>query len=186
MLACFYVLVVGAFSRTLSLKTLFAAFRKAALFASGIMALFGIIGIFTWFVAVERVAVNLSYFIATLNMSPVVFLLLVNIFLLIIGMVMDAIPVITIFMPVMMPIAMTLGIDPIHFGVVVVVNLMIGLTTPPAGGLLYVEMKISGVPFDRLVRASIPFIGAMLVVLFLITYVPSLITFLPNRFFGGF
>ena len=89
----------------------------------------------------------------------------------------------TIFVPVLLPIAEGLGIDPVHFGVVVVVNLMIGLLTPPVGGLLFVESKLSGVSFDRLSKAALPFLGALLVILLLITYVPQLVTFVPGLFF---
>jgi tripartite ATP-independent transporter DctM subunit len=185
MLACFYVVLVGFFIyRTLSGKMFFEGLCKSTLFASTIMALFGIVGIFTWFIAVEKVAANLSAYIVGMNLSPVIFLLFVNIFLLFIGMIMDAIPAMTIFMPVMMPIAMGLGIDPTHFGIVVVVNLMLGLLTPPVGGLLYVEQKISGVSFNRLSMSVLPFVGAMIFVLLIITYIPELVTVLPNMIFG--
>jgi len=84
-----------------------------------------------------------------------------------------------------MPIAVSLGIDPIHFGVLVVVNLSIGLCTPPVGGLLFVVQKISGVPIDRMVKQVIPFVGAMIVVLMIVTYIPQVTLFLPNLIFGG-
>jgi len=108
-----------------------------------------------------------------------------NILLLIVGMLMDAIPAITILMPVLMPVATSMGIDPIHFGVIVVVNLMIGLITPPVGALLYVETKISGVPFGKLTHAVRNYIIAFIVVIFIVTYVPSLVTAIPNMLMGG-
>ncbi|MCL2617890.1 MAG: TRAP transporter large permease [Defluviitaleaceae bacterium] len=185
-LACSFVMFVGFFiTRTLSPRKLLQAFKKAILFASAIMALFGVLGTFTFFMAVERVDVMLSNFIFGMEMSPWMFLLMVNIFFLVIGMIMDALPLMTIFMPVFMPVAMSLGIDPIHFGVLVVVNLSIGLCTPPIGGLLFVVQKISGVPIDRIVKQTIPFVAAMLVVLIIITYIPQVTLFLPNLIFGG-
>jgi TRAP-type C4-dicarboxylate transport system permease large subunit len=96
---------------------------------------------------------------------------------------MDAIPAMLIFFPVLLPVAKGLGIDPIHFGVVVVLNLMIGLLTPPVGGLLFLEAKIADIPFEALVRAVGPYLVALLAVLALITYIPSLVTFVPNLVF---
>ena len=106
------------------------------------------------------------------------------VFFLIVGMPMDAVPAILIFLPILLPVATDLGIDPIHFSVLVVVNLMMGLLTWPVGALLYVVTKMSGVPFGRLSIAVIPFFGAMLVVLLILALVPSLVTWLPNLVFG--
>jgi TRAP-type C4-dicarboxylate transport system permease large subunit len=96
---------------------------------------------------------------------------------------MDAIPGMLIFFPVIQPVAMQMGIDPIHLGVVVVLNLMIGLLTPPIGGLLFLETKVANVPFDRLSRAVTPYTAALLAVLVLVTYIPQLVTFVPGLFF---
>ncbi len=185
-LACAYVMVVGVFVyHTLSLSVLIDAFKKATAFASSLMVLFGVVGIFSWFVAVEELPAKLYEIITMLNLSPMVFLLGVNILLLLIGMIMDAIPAMSIFMPVLMPIAIEMGIDPIHFGVIVVVNLMLGLITPPVGALLYVECKISGVPFGRLSKQVVPFIVGFIIVLLLVTYLPQLSLMLPNAVMGG-
>lgn len=185
-LASAYVLLVGALVyKTLTIKILIDAFKKATAFASSLMALFGIVGIFSWFVAVEQLPQKLYMIITEQHLSPWVFLLGVNILLLLIGMIMDAVPAMTIFMPVLMPIAVEMGIDPIHFGVVVVVNLMMGLITPPVGALLYVECKISGIPFGRLSREVVPFISAFILVLLVVTYAPQLSLFLPNALMGG-
>jgi len=186
MLASAYVFVIGVFFyRTISFKTLVEVFKKTILIASTIMFLFGISGIFRWFIAVEGFSKSLFNIIISMNLSPVLFLLSVNLFLLFIGMIMDAIPAMTIFIPMLLPIAVGLGIDPIHFGIIVVVNLMIGLLTPPVGGLLYLESKISGVPFGRLSKAIIPFILAFIACLLIITYVPAISTALPNLIMGG-
>jgi TRAP-type C4-dicarboxylate transport system permease large subunit len=96
---------------------------------------------------------------------------------------MDAVPAMLIFFPVLLPIAIRLGIDPTHFGVVVVLNLMIGLLTPPVGALLFLVTKIAEIPFEELVRAVVPYLAALLIVLGLITYVPALVTFIPNLVF---
>ena len=96
---------------------------------------------------------------------------------------MDAVPAMLIFFPVLLPVAKGLGIDPIHFGVVVVLNLVIGLLTPPVGALLFLQARIADIPFEVLVRAIGPYLVALLVVLGLITYIPPLVTFIPNLVF---
>lgn len=185
MLASAYVLLVGVLVyHTLTIPVLIDAFKKATAFASSLMALFGVVGIFSWFIAVEEIPDKLFALIAQMNLSPVLFLLGVNILLLLVGMIMDAVPAMTIFMPVLMPIAVEMGIDPIHFGVMVVVNLMMGLITPPVGALLYVECKISGISFIRLAKAVVPFIAAFLICLLVVTYVPQLSTVLPQLLMG--
>lgn len=183
-LAAAYVLFVGAVVyRTLTIKSIFNAFKSSVLFSSSIMALFSVANIFSWLIAVEKVGERLASMVTAWNLQPWIFLLLINLWFLLMGMIMDAIPAMTIFVPVLMPIAESLGIDLVHFGVVVVVNLMIGLLTPPVGALLFVESKLSGVPFDRLTKSCMPFLISLLVVLALITYIPSLVTFIPNLFF---
>ena len=184
MLAAAYVLIVGAFVyKTLSLKDILNAFKSSALFSASIMALFSIVGIFSWLIAVEEVGKTLANLVISWNLQPWMFLLIINIWFLFMGMIMDAIPAMTIFVPVLLPIAQSLGIDLVHFGVIVVVNLMIGLLTPPVGALLFVESKISGVAFDKLTKTCMPFLIALLLILILITYVPTLVTFVPNLFF---
>ena len=183
-LAAGYVLFVGTVVyKTIGPKDIIKAFKGAALFSSSIMALFSIVGIFSWLIAVEEVGKTLAALVLSWDLHPWMFLLVINIWFLLMGMIMDAIPAMTIFVPVLLPIAESLGIDPVHFGVVVVVNLMIGLLTPPVGGLLFVESKISGVPFGTLSKNCTPFLISLLVILVLITYIPWLVTFIPNLFF---
>ena len=112
--------------------------------------------------------------------SPWMFMLVVNVLLLIIGCVMDLTPALLIMGPILLPAAVKFGLDPVYFGVVVVVNLCIGLITPPVGNVLYVGCGISKVSLSDLARAIVPNIVIMVLVLFLITYVPWTITFIPN------
>jgi TRAP-type C4-dicarboxylate transport system permease large subunit len=98
-------------------------------------------------------------------------------------MIMDAIPAMLIFVPVLLPIAIALGIDPIHISVVIVTNLMIGLLTPPVGGLLFLEAKMANVPFNKLVKELVPFILVLFAVVALMTFIPSIVTFIPNLLF---
>lgn len=183
-LAAGYVLIVGMFIyKTITLKDALKCFKGAMLFSSSIMALFSIVGIFSWLIAVEEVGKTLAALVVSWNLKPWVFFAIINVWFLLMGMIMDAIPAMTIFVPVLLPISNSLGIDQIHFGVVVVVNLMIGLITPPVGALLFVESKLSGVPFGNLAHRAMPFLFSMLIVLVLITYIPQLVTFIPGLFF---
>ncbi len=185
-LACAYVLVIGIFVyRTITLKALYKVFCDQALFCSIIMALFAVAGIFSYLIAVEGLGKQLIALVEQYQISAAMFLLLANIFFLFLGMIMDATPAMLIFGPILLPIANELGIDTIHFGTVMICNLMIGLITPPVGALLFIESKLSGISFDRITKASIPFVGALLVVQLIITYVPWTVTWLPNLIFGA-
>lgn len=184
-LAAFYVLMLGLVYRTLRVRDVPGVLRDGAVFASTIMILFAAVGSFTFVIAARRVGDQVAEFVAGLDVGPTAFLLLAMVFFLVVGMVLDAVPAILIFLPIMLPVAVGLGVDPIHFGVLVVVNLMIGLLTPPVGALLYVLTKIARVPFTALVKETAPFIVAMLVVLVILVLVPSIVTALPELVFGG-
>jgi len=107
-------------------------------------------------------------------------MLLVNLLLLFVGTWLDLSPAVIIFTPILLPIVQQIGIDPVHFGVIMVVNLAIGLFTPPVGVCLFVSCGIAGISIANTVRAFIPFFVSMVVVLILITYIPQLVMFLPN------
>jgi tripartite ATP-independent transporter DctM subunit len=183
-LAVFYVLLVGMLAyRTIHLRSLPGIFARAAATSVTILAIFGTVGAYSWIIANEQLGPQVARGIQALGLGRFGFLLVVNIFFLFLGCIMDAIPAMLIFFPVLLPVAKGLGIDPIHFGVVVVLNLMIGLLTPPVGGLLFLEARIADIPFEALVRAVGPYLAALLTVLALITYIPSLVTFVPNLVF---
>ena len=97
---------------------------------------------------------------------------------------METIAALNILVPVLTPLILYVGIDPLHFGIIMVFNLMIGLLTPPFGMVLFVLNKVSGVPIEKIVKATLPFLIPLLAVLLLITFFPSLVTFLPNLIFG--
>ena len=108
------------------------------------------------------------------------FLLIANIVLLLMGMVTTVTPSIILLSPIFLPIIDKLGIDPVHFGVIVVLNLMIGNLTPPVGPVLYVVSTMGGISFQKAFRVTLPFIIPLLAVLFLITYIPGIVMFIPN------
>lgn len=184
-LAAFYVLLLGLLYRTLQVREVPAVLRDGAVFSSTIMILFAAVGSFTYVIAAQRVGDQVAEFVSGLDVGPTTFLLLTMVFFLVVGMVLDAVPAILIFLPILLPVAVELGVDPIHFGVLVVVNLMIGLLTPPVGALLYVLTKIGKVPFTALVKETMPFVAVMLIGLLLMVLVPSIVTALPELVFGG-
>lgn len=112
--------------------------------------------------------------------STVVLMLVINLFLLFVGMIMDTTPAILILTPIFLPIITALGVDPIHFGVIMVVNLAIGFVTPPIGVNLFVASSLTGISVLRIARRSAPFIAAFLIALMIITFVPPISLFLPN------
>jgi C4-dicarboxylate transporter, DctM subunit len=183
-LAVFYVLLVGLLGyRTIHLRALPGIFARAAATSTTIMAIFASVGAFSWIIANEQLGPQVARAIQGFGLGWAGFLFVANIFFLFLGCIMDAVPAMLIFFPVLLPVAKSLGIDPIHFGVMVVLNLMIGLLTPPVGAILFLEAKIAGIPFEALVRAVTPYLLALLAVLGLITYIPPLVTFIPNQVF---
>lgn len=183
MIASLYVLVLGLIYRSLSWRDIVSVFTERAVFSSTIMMLFAAVGGFTYIIAVERVGDQIAALVEAANLTSIGFLLLSMVFFLLVGMVLDAIPAILIFLPILLPPAVELGIDPIHYGVVVVVNLMIGLVTPPVGALLFVMTKLGSVSFSSLVRDIMPFLSGLLIALIVTVLVPQVVTFIPGLFF---
>jgi TRAP-type C4-dicarboxylate transport system permease large subunit len=130
---------------------------------------------------VENIPKTVSSALTAYQLSPVGFLLLANLILLILGCFLEGTTIILVILPVLLPTAQALGVDPVHFGVVAVTNIMIGLVTPPYGLLLFMMTKIADVPLRDLVRDTVPFLGVMLIALGVITYVPDLVLFLPRQ-----
>lgn len=137
---------------------------------------------FGWVISVNNIPANLSGAILSLTDSPVMVLLLINVLLLIIGMVMETTAILLIAVPALLPLILTLGIDPVHFGLIIVINLLIGAATPPFGVLLFVVQDIAQVSFRRIVIAFLPFYVPLIAALLLITYVPGLALWLPGLF----
>src|SRR4029450_11472293 len=136
--------------------------------------------VFNYVITVENIPKALSALLKGYELSPLGFLLLVNLLLLGGGGFLEGAPILLVIGPVLLPTAQALGVDPVHFGVVAVVNIMIGLVTPPYGLLLFMMVKIADVPLKDLVRDVMPFLGVMIGALALITLIPDLVLFLPR------
>lgn len=138
--------------------------------------------VFNYVVTVENIPDTLRQFLSGYDLGPLQFLILVNVVLLLLGCLLEGTAILLIIVPVFIPTAQALGIDMVHFGVLVVVNIMIGLITPPYGILLFIMQSITRTPLRHIVRDLMPFLGALLVALAIITFVPDVVLWLPRRF----
>jgi TRAP-type transport system large permease protein len=174
-----YMVVLGFVYRALNLRAIVEAVREAATITASITLILASAALLGWILARERVPQEVAEFVISFTDSPVVFLLLLNVLLVLLGMVIDATAVIMITVPVLMPIALEFGIDPIHLGVIIIVNLMIGLLTPPVGSVLYVMSSVTGRGVDEVFRGIAVFLVPLVVVQLIITFFPPVVTGLP-------
>ena len=137
-----------------------------------------------WMIADLQINKEAAALLLSFTTSDWVFLTVVNVFFLIVGMFMDPLAALIVFVPILMPAVQALAIDPIHFGVVIVINLMIGLCTPPVGYLIYLMANVANEPPQAVIRESLPFLGVLVFVLILVTYIPALTLALPQYFLG--
>jgi len=180
-----YAALVGAFFyRKLTFKGLPKILLSAGLESGMVMLLIAMSEPFSWIVAVDQIPQMLVGYISALTTSPWMVLLLLNIFLILLGIPMETAPALVIVTPVLAPIAAVLGIDPVHLGIVVCLNLVLGLITPPVGAVLFAVCGIGNMSLERLSKAIWPPFLVTLVVLAIVTYVPWLSTFLPRLLLG--
>ena len=170
--------------RRLNLRNLPNVILKAGLESGMVMLLIAMSEPFAWIVAVDQIPQLLIDWISTLTTSPWMILLFINILLLLIGIPMETAPALVIVTPVLAPLAAHLGIDPIHMGIVICLNLVLGLITPPVGAVLFAVCGVTGMSLDRLGRAIWAPFFVSLAVLAIVTYIPWLSTYLPRVFMG--
>ena len=163
-------------------KHLVRIFMRAGVLSAALLMLSAASNVFTWILATEKVPDAFVKLLLSISENPYVVLFIVNVFLLVWGMFMDMLPAILILAPILFPLAQRLGLHPIHFGVVMGFNLIVGLITPPYGAALFTGAVVSGVPMEKLVKETVPFLVASIAVLFLITYVPQCVMFFPTLF----
>lgn len=179
--AVVYGLLIGFFVyKELALKNLPSIIRSAAVSTAMVMLIIGAASAFGLILTRELVPVKVANFLISVTDSPYVLLLLINIMLLIVGMFMETNAAIIILAPILYPAVVNMGIDPIHFGIIMVVNLAIGIITPPLGMNLFVASGMRKIPVDSVVRANWGYLAISIAVLMLITYVPQLTLWLPN------
>ncbi|TQR21333.1 TRAP transporter large permease [Psychrobacillus vulpis] len=181
--AVVYSLIVGLYVyKELTWKSVYECFREAVVINATTMIIIGLSVSFAYFMTLERVPDDISLFLTELSSNPIVILIAINIILLIVGMFIDTISALVILTPILLPIVIAVGIDPIHFGVILVSNLAIGFITPPLGVNLFVASSVGNVKFEKIVMAIIPFLLSMIICLIVITFVPSLSLWLPSFF----
>ena len=179
--AVFYALVCGKFVyRTLAWKALPDILARSALLSASVLIIIGLSASFAWVLTIEGIPQQLAEWLVSMNLTPWMFLIVVNIFLLLFGIFIEPLPGVMVLAPILAPVAVKLGVDPVHFAMIVIVNLTLGMITPPVGGLLFVTCNVSKVPMSTLVRELVPFLWAHGVVLLLLTFVPALSTWLPR------
>jgi tripartite ATP-independent transporter DctM subunit len=179
--ACVYSLFVSVFVyRELTWREFRSMLQRSVLSSALVMFMIGTGTIMAYLVTWDQSLLDVARWFTALPGGPTAKLLIINLFLLLVGALVEAIPAMLILIPVLLPIAVGLGVDPIHFGIIMNFNLLLGLVHPPLGLALFVVSNISGLTVEAVTRATLPFLIPLLSALLIITYVPSLSTWLPN------
>lgn len=175
-----YAALLGFLLRTLSVRDVFTAALRVGHSVGEILLMIGAASILSFIMVSERMPQQLAGLVLDITESPILIMLMINVLLLVVGMFLDGFAALIIFVPILLPLAETIGIDPVHFGVILVTNIMIGIITPPVGLCLFITSKIAGVPFNEAAREILPFLAASLVALGLITMIPAISLTLPR------
>lgn len=180
-IAVVYSLVISAFVyRSLGLKKFLECAKESALGAANTLFIIGTSTLFTYVMVKEGISKDIANFILGISSNPAIILLVINIILLVLGMFMEPGAILTLMLPVLVPIAQAIGLDLVHFGVVMVLNLMIGQVTPPFGVCLFIISDLARVKLEVLYKSILPFIIPLIVTLLMCTYIPGIVTWLPN------
>ena len=175
-----YILLLGFTYRALKLRDLIPILKETATTTASITLILGASALLGWILARERVPLLVADALLGFTDSTIVFLLLVNLLLILIGAVIEPTSALVISVPILLPIAVQFGVDPLHFGVVVILNLMIGLLTPPIGAVLFVLSGVTRIPVHEAFAGTAPFLLPLFAVLMLVTFVPGIALFLPT------
>ncbi|MCK8816721.1 TRAP transporter large permease subunit [Natroniella sulfidigena] len=178
--AVVYGVVISFVVYDLTLEDVPEILRGASLNTGIVMLICATAMALTWYLATAQVPQNLTQFLTSLTESRLVFLFILNVLLFLVGMVIDLTPALFLLVPILLPVSATYGVDPIHFGIIMVANLCVGLTTPPVGTVLYVTTSISKINLEELVKELLPMYIVLFIVLLLITYVPEIVLWLPS------
>lgn len=179
-IAVAYSLVIAlCVYKTLTWKSFLECLKESAISSANTLFIIGTSTLFTYVMAMEGISRQMSDVILGISSNPAVVLLVINILLLILGMIMEPGAILTLMLPVLLPIANGLGLDLVHFGVMVVLNLMIGQVTPPFGVCLFVISDVNKIRLETLYKSILPFLIPLIATLFLVTYIPGIVTWLP-------
>ena len=179
--AVIYALIISALAyRSMTWKQFLKCLKDSALSSANTLFIIGSSTLFTYVMAMEGISNKIAGFILGMSSSHLVILLILNVILLLLGMVMEPGAILTLMLPVLLPIAKSIGMDLVHFGVMLVLNLMIGQVTPPFGVCLFVISDVNKIKLETLYKAILPWCIPLIATLFLVTYVPGVVTWLPN------
>lgn len=178
--ACIIAVIIGFAYKQLKVKDLPNILKNTVVNTATITFLIVMASVFGFILAYEQIPQMLASGMLSLSESPIVFLLLVNVMLLLLGTVLDGIAALIILVPVLMPLLATYQIDPVHFGVIITINLTIGLMTPPVGTGLFIVSSVADIKLERLIRAIVPFLIVSIIMLFVLTYWKDAVLWLPS------
>jgi tripartite ATP-independent transporter DctM subunit len=182
--AVVYALFLGTVVyRTLSFKALAKVSIETVEITAVVLLIVAGSEIFGWLITTTKIADQIVGMVLAITERPWLILLLVNIFLLIVGLAMEPVPCILILTPILLPLMEKIGVDPIQFGVIMVLNLCIGLLTPPVGIIVFILGRIAGISFEQATRAVLPFMVPLLITLALVTYWPEMVLYLPTLWY---
>jgi len=181
-IAVLYSLVLGLIYREITVKSLPAILLDSSATTAVVMLLIAASMAMSWGLSYENIPQEISAGLLQLSDNKIIILLLINLILLFVGIFMDMTPAVLIFTPIFLPIVTKLGLDPVHFGIIMILNLCIGLCTPPVGSVLFVGVGIAKTTIEKVIRPLIPLFVAMILALFLVTYIPELSLWLPGLF----
>ncbi len=181
-IAVLYSLLLGFLYKEISVKKLPAILLDSSATTAVVMLLIGASMSMSWVLSYENIPQDISTALLSVSENKIIILLIINLILLLVGIFMDMTPAVLIFTPIFLPVVTRLGLDPVHFGIIMVLNLCIGLCTPPVGSVLFVGVGIAKTTIEKVFRPLLPLFAAMIVALFLVTYFPQLSLWLPGLF----
>ena len=181
-IAVLYSLILGFIYREISLPKLPKILLDSSATTAIVMLLIGASMCMSWALSYESIPQDISSGLLNLSDNKIVILLIINLLLLFVGVFMDMTPAVLIFTPIFLPVVTKLGLDPVHFGIIMVLNLCIGLCTPPVGSVLFVGVGIAKTSIEKVLKPLLPLFIAMIIALFLVTYFPQLSLWLPGIF----
>lgn len=183
-IAVFYAIVLAFIYKEISFKDLPDVLLKTVATSAIVLFLVGTSMALSWIMAYEDIPQTVSTALLNLSDNPFIILILINIILLVVGTFMDMTPAVLIFTPIFLPVVTSqLGIDPVHFGIIMILNLSVGICTPPVGTVLFVGCSVAKLPIEKVIKPLLPFYGAMVAGLLLVTFFPEISLWLP-KFFG--
>jgi len=175
-------LVLGFLYKEIKTKDIPQILLDSTVTTAIVMLLIGASMSMSWVMSFENIPQNISASLLSISDSKIVILLIINLLLLFVGIFMDMTPAVLIFTPIFLPVVTKLGIDPIQFGIIMVLNLCVGLCTPPVGSVLFVGVGVAKTTIEKVVKPLLPLFLAMILALFLVTYIPELSLWLPGLF----